>query len=290
MMNEYDGSLPILDSHIHLDPRGDPDGAVRRFRSEGGTHLIIVHKPYDSIPVANIDDYRRSFDQTIKMARKANDGGVSAVCVVGPYPGELPHLADRMGLEAAADLQRGAIDAAVDLVERGEAVGLGEIGRVHFPVSSEIQDACDSLLEYALSRCREVDCPAVLHTDSPADNPTLMDHLAEITDRAGMPRYRVVKHYSSGDMVDPVFNKGLTVSVLSSRKNIKAGLQYGTGFLLETDYIDIPDRPDVVMPPDTVPKKIKWAYRTGLIDESIHAKMMIDLPERVFGIDMSSFI
>ncbi|MGA1820900.1 MAG: TatD family hydrolase [Thermoplasmatota archaeon] len=286
-MVEPDKSLPILDSHMHLDPGGDPAGAVRRFRAEGGTHLIIVHKPYDSIPISSLQDYKLSFQQTIEMTRKAKEGGIRAYCVVGPYPGELPHLAERMGLNAAADLQRSALDAAVELVENGEAVGLGEIGRIHFPVEDGIQDVCDSLMEYSMERCREIDCPVVLHTDSPSDNPNLMDHLARISDRTGLARYRVVKHYSSGDMVDPSFNKGLSVSVLSSRKNIRAGLSYGPEFLLETDYIDSRQRPDVVMPPDTVPKKIKWAYRTGLMDESVHARMMIDHPERVFGIDMS---
>ena len=54
---------------------------------------------------------------------------------------------------------------------------------------------------------------------------------------------------------------------------------------IEVDYIDESERPDVVMPPDTVPKKITWAYRKGIIDRDIHRRLMVDIPRDVLGID-----
>ena len=277
--------LPILDSHIHLDPAGNPETAVRRFTAEGGTHLIVIHKPYDDLPISTLEDYRRAFNRTLLMARKAEGWGVKSWAVLGPYPVELMELSKRMGLEEARKLQMSSVDLALEMVENGEALGLGEIGRIHFPVSNEIQNCCDEILLYALRGCKDLNCPAILHTESLDENGELMDHLASIADRAGIDRKRVIKHYSNGGMCDPMINLGLSVSVLSHSRNLRSALETGNDFLLETDYIDSPDRPNVVLPPDMVPKKIKWAYRASILDEKKHSRLMIDHPKRVLGIE-----
>jgi len=278
-------ALPILDAHMHLDPHGLSREAVRAFKRMGGTHLVIVNKPYDDIPLFSPEDYRRTYETTLRMTRIANDEGVRAWCVLGPYPGELPYLAQRLGLETAKDLQIKAVDIAAALVGQGDVIGLGEIGRVHFETSQEVQDGCDEVLEHAFSLCAEAGCPAILHTESPSDNPNLISHLASMADRQGLGRARVVKHYSHGGMADPDVNLGITPSILATRSDLILALEHGPSFLMETDYIDSRERPNVVLPPDMVPKKVAWLKRTGAMDDEMHSRMMVDLPAKSLGID-----
>ena len=278
---------PVLDAHMHLDPRGTNRTAVRAFLKEGGTHLIIVHKPYDDIPLSYTSDYAKAFDMTERLTLMAREVGAKAWCVIGPYPGELPHLADRFGLGQAIDLQRSALKEAASRVGNGTVIGLGEIGRVHFPVKEEVQAGCDQLLAEAFSMCSELDCCAVLHTESPRDNPGLMSHLACICDEAGLSRSRAVKHYSGGEMADPALNMGLTPSVLATKENLTRALSKKAPFLMETDFIDEPSRPNVVLPPDTVPKKIRWMLSRGLMDEEMHHRLMVDLPASAMGLEVS---
>ncbi len=279
-------NLPILDSHIHLDPNGDPVGSVKRFLSKGGTHLMVIHKPYNDIKIKDINSYVRSFEITVKMCRLANVEGARSWCFVGPYPGELPYLARAIGLEKATELQLRALDEAFKIVKKGEALGIGEIGRVHFPVDKEVQNTCDLILEKAFQGARDLKCPVVLHTESFFSNPRLMEHIAHIADEAGLPRHRVIKHYSGPDLIPQNINLGLSLSLQARRDTLKMLLSTSEDHLLETDYIDDPERPNVVMPPDTIPKKIRWAYDKGILDEKRHKRLMIDLPSKIFDVDM----
>lgn len=277
--------LPILDAHIHLDPNGAPKEAVKRFLAAGGTHLMIVHKPYHHIEVLNIDAYIRSFETTIKMCKLSNDLGCISWCFIGPYPGELPDLANRIGFQEAVNLQNQALDIAIGLVEEGRAHGIGEVGRIHFPMEEKFQDACDDILVRSFQGAGSIDCPVVLHTESFFSNPNLMNHLSSLIDRTPIKKERVVKHYSGPDLINPEKNLGISLSLQCRRETLKLVLSTEFDHLWETDYIDDPRRPNVVMPPDTVPKKMNWAYSQGLLDPIRHAKMMIDIPKSILGID-----
>ena len=278
-----------MDAHIHLDPMGSNREAVRRFKNAGGTHLIIVHKPYHHIPENDLGSYKRSFRTTIEMTEIARNEGVEAYCVIGPYPGSLPHQANTMGLEEAFELQLRAIQHAFDLIDEGYALGVGEVGRVHFKVEEEIMSKCDEILMTVFKGSKERNCPVVLHTESPRDNPDLFRHLSSMVGSASMTKHRVIKHYSGWESADPSKNMGLSVSMQARRSNLEKALSNDFDFLLETDFIDENDRPNVVMPPDTVPKKIEWAYRKDLLDSEKHHHLMVDLPKKILGIDMDRY-
>lgn len=277
--------LPVLDAHIHLDPKGTPVEAVTRFKEAGGSHLIVVHKPYHHLSETTSEEYERSFQTTIEMCDLARRNDILAWCVVGPYPGSLPYLAKKVGLEEAESIQMTALETAFDLVDEGTVLGIGEVGRVHFRVDDETQNACDRILKKAMTGASVRTCPVILHTESHGDNPDLYRHIAELADLAGLPRHRVVKHYSGWEGAVPEIGLGISISMQARKKNIEVALEKGLDFLLETDYIDEKERPDVVMPPDTVPKKISWAYRKGIIDREIHLRLMVDIPRDVLGIE-----
>lgn len=276
--------LPVMDAHIHLDPGGTPKEAVKRFVSAGGTHLLIIHKPYHHIRENDLDAFRRGFETTISMSDLARENGVKAWCVIGPYPGGLPYLAKKVGLEKAKATFLEALDVAFRMIDEGRAIGIGEIGRVHFPVEEAIQNACDDILLEAMKGSRIRNCPVILHTESISQNPVLFDHLTDMADRTGFPRKRLIKHYAGWEEGTDEVGKGVSISMQARKKNMEKALELGLDVLLETDYIDEKERPDVVMPPDTVPKKISWAYRKGLMDKKRHERLMVDVPEETLGI------
>lgn len=280
-------NLPILDAHIHLDPNGRPREAVRSFLERGGTHLMIVHKPYHSIKVTDIDKQIESFETTIEMKELAEEEGAVAWAFVGPYPGELPRLIETIGSDEAYTLMKDSITEAVRMVKGRKALGLGEIGRVHFPVSKEIQDICDEILLIAFTEASSLECPVILHTESFHSNPDLMCHLSDIAEESGCLKKSIIKHYSGRDLLSTEVRHGISISMQCRKNDLKEGLSMKADFLLETDYIDDPRRPNVVMPPDTVPKKIKWAYATGILDEAEHERLMVDLPRDILGVNTS---
>jgi TatD-related deoxyribonuclease len=276
--------LPIFDNHVHLHPNGRNVDAARDFAKAGGTHLVLSHLPYEMAPVTEARHFAESYEITLDLAelvRESVDIGVEVT--VGPYPVLLLGLAERHGLAKAVDIMRTGMEEAQRLVLQGKAIGIGEIGRPHFPVSEDILRASNEIMSYGMSLAREAACPVVLHTESAT--PESMREIALMADRVGLPRHKVVKHYCPPLVTDEE-NSGLFPSVLASRTAIGEALTKGTRFLMETDYLDDLRRPGAVMAITTVPKRTKALLQSGGMSEEQAHLIHADNPEKVYGIDV----
>mgnify|MGYP005834201071 CR=1 FL=1 len=256
--------------------------ALSDFFKAGGTHAVLCHVPYAEVPITSGADFRTSYEITYRMAERANrEGPVKVMVTVGPYPVLLLGLAERIGLPRAVEAMKEGMEAAQRAVLEGLAVGIGEVGRPHFPVGPEIWEASNEVLSYGMSLAAEAGCPIVLHTES-AD-PAVMADLAHMADRAGLHRDRVIKHYSP-PLVREGENHGLVPSVLASRPAILEALSKGHRFLMETDYLDEPSRPGAVMNINTVPKRTNALVTSGAMSEEAAWNIHCALPERLYGV------
>jgi TatD-related deoxyribonuclease len=131
-------------------------------------------------------------------------------------------------------------------------------------------------MKHAFSLGAELDCAVQLHTEASED----LTEVAEWADDRGLPASKVVKHYAGGRLAGP------TPSVMSNKDRIETAAESGKPFLMETDFIDDPDRPGAVLGPKTVPRRVRWLREQGY-DEAI-ATAHVETPERVYGIDTES--
>ena len=269
--------MEITDDHFHLDPRGRRGDAVREFLKAGGSRLVLVHKPYGDWQ--KLHQFEAQVATTLKLAEEAREAGAQVAVVAAPHPVALVKMAEVLGPVAAEDLYLKAVEYCCTLVDAGELAGLGELGRPHFPVAEKAWERANSVLEAALARTRDAGGVAVLHTES--GTPEVMAELGAIADRARFPKARLVKHYGGpGALAEPA---GLVVSVIASRKNLQAAAASGAEFMLETDYLDDPDRPGAVMGPKTVPRRTRAALESGVLDQELARRIHVDLPDRVYG-------
>jgi TatD-related deoxyribonuclease len=279
-------SLPILDNHMHLHPKGRNVEAAKDFFKAGGTHLILSHMPYEMVPVTEAKHFAESYRITLDLAqavREATDLGVDVT--VGAYPVLLLGLAERHGLSRAKEIMMEGMEAAQALVLERKAVAIGEMGRPHFPVPDDIWEASNEIMMYGMSLAKEASCPVVLHTESAT--PQSLREIAGMADRVGLPRYKVVKHYSP-PLVTEEENSGLFPSVLSSRTAIAEALSKGTRFLMETDFLDDVQRPGAVMAITTVPKRTKGMLQSGQMSEEQAVVIHQENPRKVYGIEVRS--
>ncbi|MDD1767123.1 MAG: TatD family hydrolase [Methanomassiliicoccales archaeon] len=275
-------SFPILDNHIHLQPRGRNVEALRDFSRAGGTHVVLSQLPYDEVQIKEEEDFRASYQITLDIADKARkETDVRVFVSVGPYPVLLLSLAEDYGLARAIEIMKGGMDIAGELVEEGKAIALGEIGRPHFPVSSELLRASNDILSYGMKIASEIGCAVVLHTESAT--PESMREIAAIADSVSLDRGKVVKHYCP-PLVLPEENHGLFPSVLASRTSISEALRKGSRFMMETDYLDDLSRPGAVMSITTVPKRTKALAASGSVSEEDILRIHKDNPEKVYDI------
>ncbi len=245
--------LPVVDHHCHLSPHGEGLRAVERYRAAGGTHLFLATQNYESEVPVRLEQYRRQFETTEAIARTAREkAGVVVYVVLAPYPVDLVGAAARLGVAAALELHLRAVDLAASWVREGRAVALGEVGRPHFDVPSDVRAATDEVFRYALSAARDADCPVVVHS-SDLDRAGFLA-LAEEARAAGLAPHRVVKHYARTRIADAGAT-GIVPSYLARRDLAKEVLDDPGPWFWETDFLDDPKRPGAVLDLATVPRR-----------------------------------
>jgi TatD-related deoxyribonuclease len=268
---------PILDNHLHLDPiNGRGVEAAKAFANRGGTHLLVLNKPSWHL-VGDVDDeagFREAFELTIEVTEAASDVlRGRAWPVLGVHPALISQLVDRgYTPEGARDLMQAGLDVAADFVADGAALAI-KSGRPHYDVDEAVWEASNEVMRYAFERGAETGCAVQLHTEGGEDFSEIVEWA---TDR-GLTSERVVKHFSGGDVRGPV------PSVISHKEELKIACDRGDAFLMETDFIDDPDRPGAVLGPKTVPSRVEWLLEAGY-EASMH-RAHVETPARVYGID-----
>jgi TatD-related deoxyribonuclease len=272
---DYDG--PILDDHLHLDPvNGRDTDAVEEFAEVGGTHLMVLNKPSWSlgVEVDEAEDFREGFDVTVGAVERANevlDG--RAWPVLGVHPALVSRLTDRgYTPEAARDLMCAGIDVATEYVTDGPALAI-KSGRPHYDVDDDVWTASNAVMKHAFERAAAADCAVQLHTEGGAG----FGDVADWAEDLGLAREQVVKHFAGERTVGPI------PSVVAFEENIEGAIEQGRPFMLETDFLDDPDRPGAVLGPKTVPRRTRWLLEDGH-DDAVRTAH-VETPARVYGVD-----
>ncbi len=272
--------VPIHDNHFHCKPDGWKGiEAAKEFEAAGGTSIAHVRLP--SYPTS-IEAFVETCQQHVAFSEVIRqETNLTVWTAIGPYPLEPLKIADAKGWDEAMEFGRACFDATVPFFEEGLAHCLGEVGRPHFEVDDATWQRSNELLEHGMAVAKDAGVPIMLHTEHA--EPETMLEFAEMADRAGLDRGRVIKHYC-GPLVGADEDHGLMPSIIAGRRNIRTALGKGDRFMLETDYIDEPSRPNVVMPCDTVPKRVKGLMQSGEISEEMAHRMGLELPSKMYGL------
>jgi TatD-related deoxyribonuclease len=272
---------PVLDNHMHLDPRhGRGIDAVEEFARLGGTHLLVVNKPSWQLGAEPEKDdpedaFRAVFEETLGTVADATEALPGrAWPVLGVHPGLVSKLVDDRGFspDEAGGTMRAGLDVAAEYVADGRALAL-KTGRPHYEVSDAVWAASNDVLKHGLALGAERDCAVQLHTEGTDD----LTEVAEWAEARGLDRRRVVKHYALGRLSGP------TPSVMSEKDRLTEAAEHGEPFLMETDFVDDPDRPGAVLGPKTVPRRVRWLLEEG--HEAAVRNAHVETPELVYGID-----
>lgn len=275
-----DGTLPtpVLDNHMHLDPRhGQGVEAVKDFARVGGTHLLVVNKPswHLGVEADEPEDFRAVFEETLAAVADASEVLPGrAWPVLGVHPGLISRLVDERGFapEEARDLMQGGLEVAAEYVADGRALAL-KSGRPHYEVTDAVWAASNDVMRHAFALGADHDCVVQLHTEASED----LTEIADWAEERGLSRTRVVKHYAAGKLAGP------TPSVMSEKDRLERAAERDEPFLMETDFVDDPDKPGAVLGPKTVPRRVRWLLEEGYEDAVRTAH--VETPGDVYGID-----
>ena len=249
---------PILDQHIHLDRSNKFLDAVTEFVGAGGTGIMLVHKPgFSSDLPADLDGYQAAYSDTLGMAEEVRAAfGIGVGVVLGPHPVAWEHQIEPLGLRRATELHLEAVGLALDHIDAGDAVCLGEVGRPHYPVSDETWSAANDMLREVMALAAGAGTSIQLHVEDNGE--TTCRELAALCDEAGLARDRAIRHYAPAD-VGTDFTHGLAATVSVGRGSVETlaetTVNANAPWGMETDFLDDPRRPGAVLGPKTVPKR-----------------------------------
>jgi TatD-related deoxyribonuclease len=268
---------PVLDNHLHLDPvNGRNTEAAAEFADHGGTHLLVLNKPSWNLRETADDEsiFRECFQLTVDAVADATDVlDGRAWPVLGVHPALISRLVeDGYTAEEARDIMQAGLDVAAEFVADGPALAI-KSGRPHYEVDDAVWEASNAVMRHAFDLAGEVGCAVQLHTEGGED----FTEVTQWAEAEGLPPEQVVKHYSGGRLAGPI------KSVLADKDELEVAVEEAEPFLMETDYIDDPDRPGAVLGPKTVPRRVRWMLEVGW-EEAVRTAH-VETPARVYGID-----
>jgi TatD-related deoxyribonuclease len=263
----------IFDNHFHLDFAGLGVSAVKDFEKSGGTHVMLIHKPFTD------------YETTIKLATLVRkETNVKVFVALGPHPAELTKLLEKFSLAESIEKMKKRIETAGKYVAEKKAVAIGEIGRPHYDVPDDVWDASNRIMEYGMCVAKDVGCPVILHTETVTKE--TFKEIAEMADKDGLKREKIIKHYSP-PLVKLEDNFGIFPSILSGKDVIKEAISISPRFMIETDYMDDPKRPGAVLGPKSVPRLTKIFLEKGIFTENDIIKIHKENPEKIYGVEIS---
>ncbi|RZN61426.1 TatD family hydrolase [Methanonatronarchaeum sp. AMET6-2] len=275
--------IPIFDNHMHLRPDGKGINAVKEFESEGGTHLNNVSLPSWNYGVdPRQTGYEPAYRKTIQLTEKANkETDVQVYTILGVHPAELTKwMGSGMTLQEAGEMMKKGITLARRYVEENKAIAIGEVGRPHYKVDREIMEKSNEIMKHAFHEAETAGCPVQLHTESMNQKKTM--ELTDLIKQTNLPQNKVVQHFANPDLKQ---NK-ITPSIVAFKDNLKKALKNKQNFMMETDYIDDPERPGAVLGPKTIPKRTRWLIEQNHTTKQKLTQIHKDTPEKTYNIQI----
>ncbi|HWQ65222.1 MAG TPA: TatD family hydrolase [Methanospirillum sp.] len=268
--------FPVLDDHIHIDPRnGRGIDAIKDFKRSGGTHICLVTKPSWSLDVhpSSGNDYSTVFDETLEIAKQIEEQGIVVFPLLGVHPAEITVLTPRLTLKEATTVMKKGLDCAATYVREGKAIGL-KSGRPHYETSPKILAASNEVLSHALTLGGELGCAVQIHAETgPCDD------VVEMARSLGMDPLRVIKHFGSPETP-------LMPSLVAKHESIPELCLAKRRFTMESDYMDENERPGAVMGPRSVPRQTTSLLQAGKITEEDIFRIHQETPEQVYGVEI----
>ncbi len=286
--------LLFADAHGHSNPvRGlGASRIAERFREAGGWFMALVaHSPtaYGIDPLG-FEAYKEAIEVHLGECKAAEDAGVKVACLAGFHPAEVDKLVDRYKVDPLRVLELGirVVDYAASLCREGVLDGIGEVGRQHYRTTADRALVAQAIMERALEHARDHGCVVHLHLENAGRHTVALTDIA--ASRLGLPREAAVKvvfHHSKPVMVHEAASRGYSATLPGVPRLLEHAVSHGRlepVYMVESDFIDDPARPGVVVYPWEMALAMERLARRSLVDEEYLYKINVDNVVSVYGV------
>ncbi|MBE9390779.1 TatD family hydrolase [Fervidicoccus fontis] len=280
--------LTFSDAHSHCNPvRGM--GAKRiseAFAREGGWFIAFIMLPswdYGGEVLFDLEGYRKLVEIHSKDCREAKIPGLEVKCFAGFHPAEIDKLIES-GKNPAEVLSYSLSIAEMlgKACSEGKIDGIGEVGRMHYKVQVHSALIAQRALEAFATVARDRDCPLQLHLEQIPG--FTAESIEELIEKVGLKRDKVIIHHSTISVSKEARERGIWSTVLG-KKELLSPLLEERGLellLLESDFIDDPQRPGKVIYPWEIGRSLSSMVEEGKLSSNEAEKIAIDNVKEFF--------
>ncbi len=278
----------VGDAHSHVNPvKGlGPSRLARRFKESGGWFIAVASLlswSYRGL-ARRVEDYVEVFKLNVEAVEVMRREGLVCAAIIGVHPAEVVRLMETgLKRDEVEGLVVGAYEAAARMVKEGQAQGLGEVGRPHFPAPREAVELCNVILDHVLELAHDLDCPVHIHVERGG--------LATVEDVARRARAkkarRVLLHHAEPHVWRRAAELGLASSIPARFKDLVEALRQPRplSFLVESDYLDDPKRPGAVVAPWSIASSFRKLIYQGALSVPDADRILVDNVAVFYGVE-----
>jgi TatD-related deoxyribonuclease len=281
--------LPISDGHLHSNPvTGLGARAIaNKFKEVSGWFIALVSLPPSHYGLKDelIDDHYKAIEGHIKECQEARSVGLKVKCIAGFHPSIHDKLFSKgVKPETSFEMAIRVLERVRQYIKDGKLDGIGEVGRPHYKVEPIFVIIANRVMEEALNISRELDCPVHLHLES-YGLMTVKDVDMTIRRLGNKNRKRIVFHHSRAGITENALSLGYSATVTAKIQVLSEVIRRTElAFTFESDFIDDPKRPGVVMYPWEISTTVIRLINEKSLTEDRLNEILIDSIEKTYDV------
>ncbi len=249
-----------------------------KFKENNGWFIGIVGlSPWSYGLDPSYEGYKKTFELVIRECNIAKEYGLKTSCIIGIHPSDIDKLVYRYGLkiDKALDLAFKVLDKAIDFCRKGIIDGIGEEGRPHYKIDPIFVAASELVLMRAMEAARDYDCIVHMHLEQ-GGKVTVMS-IEKLARFIRAPPRRLLFHHTRPGLTEHVIEKGYPATIPGIEPVLKIIFnRIEPKFMIESDYIDDPKRPGVVVYPWEMIRNEIRLLNNGIVNEEQLYKVNIE--------------
>lgn len=281
--------LVYADAHTHTNPiRGMGMRIIaEKFKAKNGWFMAIVGlAPWSYGLTPNVEGYTRSFELVLRECSVARQKGLKVACILGVHPADIDKLVYKYGLklEDALKLVYKAIDIVIDMCKQGRIDGIGEIGRPHYRIEPVFVVAAELVMLKVMEAIKDYEC--VLHLHLEQGGMITVKSIEKLANLVRLRMDKIIFHHSRPGLLDYVLARKYNATVPGIEAVLRVVFnKHKPIYMIESDHIDDPHRPGVVVYPwQLIENQIKL-LKEGLVDEEYLYKVNVDNVVKTYGVE-----
>ncbi|NPA85720.1 MAG: hydrolase TatD [Crenarchaeota archaeon] len=278
--------VPVADAHTHSNPvKGlGMEKIAPKFKEAGGWFLAVVGlSPWHYGMEGTLENYERALKVVLAEAERAREAGLKASALFGFHPADVDKLLGSMSPEEVLSRGLEVLKIVEKYLAKGDLDGVGEVGRQHYKTTPVAVVISEMIMNRALEVARDYGAVVHLHLEQ-GGRITALD-IKDRINRTNANKEKVVVHHARGKSLEAAVEEGLVATVPGVKGSLERAVKLEPLYMIESDHIDDPKRPGVVVYPWEMARVQRELLEEGLVDEDYLWKINVENIKRTYGVE-----